>query len=155
MRAIDYLQTLPEVDANRIGCAGLSEGGKRTLYLAALDERLKVAVISGYFCALKSTIQHWEAFSGWDICNYLPGLLQYADYPDIAALIAPRALLIENGTQDSLYPLESVKEAFAAVKSAYEQLGFSDRVDFDLFEGGHKFSGAKAFDWVDKWLILS
>lgn len=153
MRAIDYLQTLPEVDPNRIGCAGLSEGGKRTLYLSALEERVKVAVVSGYFCALKSTIQHWDAFSGWDICNYLPGLLPYADYPDVASLIAPRALLIENGIQDGLYPLESVKEAFAAVKSAYEQLGFADRVDFDLFEGGHKFSGAKAFDWVDRWLL--
>lgn len=152
MRAIDYLQTLDGVDPNRIGCAGLSEGGKRTLYLSALDERVKVAVVSGYFCALKSTIQHWDAFGGWDICNYLPGFLQYADYPDLAALIAPRALLIENGIQDGLYPLESVKESFAMAKSAYEQLGVADRIDFDLFDGGHKFSGAKSFDWVDRWL---
>jgi len=152
MRALDYLSELPEVDANRIGCVGLSEGGKRTLYLAALDDRVKVAVISGYFCTLKSVIEDWEKLQGWDICNWVPGLLQYLDYPDIAALIAPRPLLFENGKSDPLYPLDGVKEAFAQVKKVYKKLQAEDIIDIDLFEGQLSFCGKKAFQWLARWL---
>lgn len=152
MRALDYLSSLPEVDANRIGCVGLSEGGKRTLYLAALDDRVKVAVISGYFCTLKSVIEDWKKLEGWDICNWVPGLLTYLDYPDIAALIAPRPLLFENGRNDPLYPLEGVREAFAQVREVYKKLGAEDKIDIDLFEGQHSFSGRKAFQWLTRWL---
>jgi dienelactone hydrolase len=152
MRAIDYLASLPYVDGNRIGTLGLSEGGKRTLYLSALDDRVKVAVVSGYFTTLRKEIEIWDKFQGWDICNYIPGLLQYGDLPDVASLIAPRPLLIENGRDDPLYSLEAVEIGYRIVATAYKDLGFGDRFDFDLFDGPHIFSGKKSFDWVDRWL---
>ncbi|MGQ9629163.1 MAG: alpha/beta hydrolase [bacterium] len=152
MRAIDYLSSLNYVDGNRIGALGLSEGGKRTLYLSALDDRVKVAVVSGYFTTLRAEIEIWDKFQGWDICNYVPGLLQYGDLPDVASLIAPRPLLIENGRTDPLYSLEAVEMGYKVVATAYKDLGYGDRFDFDLFEGPHAFSGRKSFDWVDKWL---
>jgi len=152
LAALDYLTALPGVDATRVGCAGLSEGGKRTLYLAALDDRIKAAVISGYYCTLKGAIGEWDRLSGWDICNYVPGLLRYADYPDLAALIAPRPLLIENATDDSLYDQEAVNEALDLTRRAYAVQGTAERFDIDLFTGGHRWSGAKSFAWMDRWL---
>jgi dienelactone hydrolase len=152
MAALDYLVSLPEVDGERVGCAGLSEGGKRTLYLAALDDRVKAAVISGYYSTLKGAVGEWDKLSGWDICNYVPGLLRYADYPDLAALIAPRPLLIENATDDPLYYQPAVNEALALTRRTYEAHGAASHFDVDLFTGGHRWSGAKSFAWMEHWL---
>jgi len=148
IRAIDYLQTRPEVDGERIGCVGLSWGGTHTIYTAALDERIKVAVVSGYFGGFKDVLID----RGCCPCQYVPNILKYADLPDIVSLIAPRPLLIENGTRDPLYTLEVVKEEYTRVERVYNLLGAGDRIDIDIFEGGHQFSGRKAFDWVEKWL---
>src|SRR5207248_11092749 len=149
--ALDYLCSLPNVAAERVGCVGLSEGGKRTLYLVAMDDRVKAAVISGYYSTLKGAIREWDKLSGWDICNYVPGLLRYADYPDLAALIAPRPLLIENATDDSLYHQPAVEAALALTRQTYLAQGAAERFDVDLFTGGHKWSGAKSFAWIERW----
>jgi dienelactone hydrolase len=152
LSALDYLSSLDGVDGHRIGCAGLSEGGKRTLYLAAMDDRIRAAVISGYFCTLNGAIRDWNKLANWDICNYVPGLLRYADYPDLAALIAPRPLLIENATDDGLYDQDAVQEAVERTARAYAVQEASDRFDVDMFTGGHRWSGAKSFAWMDRWL---
>jgi len=152
MSALDYLCSLPNVDAARVGCAGLSEGGRRTLYLAAMDDRVKAAVISGYYNTLRGAIREWEKLSGWDICNYVPGLLRYADYTDLAALIAPRPLLIESGTEDPLYDQQAVQEALDITARAYAALGAPEHFDVDVFAGDHMWSGRKSFAWIDHWL---
>jgi dienelactone hydrolase len=152
MSALDYLCSLPYVDAARVGCAGLSEGGRRTLYLAAMDHRIKAAVISGYYSTLKGAMREWEKLSGWDICNDVPGLLRFADYTDLAALIAPRPLLIESGTEDPLYDQQAVQEALDSTARAYAAVGAPEHFDVDLFAGGHMWSGRKSFAWIDHWL---
>ena len=88
IRSIDYLQTRPEVDKERIGCVGLSWGGTHTAYTAALDERIKSAVISGYFSSFKDMLID----RGCCPCQYIPNILKYADFPDTVSLIAPRPL---------------------------------------------------------------
>lgn len=148
MRAIDYLQSRAEVDPDRIGCVGLSWGGTHTIYTTALDERIKVAVVSGYF----STFRDVLIDRGCCPCQYVPALRRYADLPDLVGLIAPRPLLIENGIQDPLYTLEVVQEAYPRVKRIYEVAGVPERVDIDFFEGAHRWSGAKAYDWIARWL---
>ena len=148
IRAIDYLQSRPEVDKERIGCVELSWGGTHTIYTTALDERIKVAVISGYFSNFKDILIDRSCCP----CQYIPGILKYADLPDIVSLIAPRPLLIENGTRDPLYTLEVVKKEYAKVENVYKLLKISEQIDIDIFEGSHRFSGRKAFDWFDKWL---
>jgi len=148
IRALDYLQTRSEVDVERIGCVGLSWGGTHTIYTSALDERIKVAVVSGYFSSFKDILIDRSCCS----CQYVPNILEYADLPDIVSLIAPRPLLIENGTKDPLYTLEVVKKEYPRVEKVYNLLEVSNRIDIDIFEGSHSFSGKKAFDWVDKWL---
>ena len=152
LSALDYLSAHPIVNPVRIGCVGLSEGGKRTLYLAALDDRIRAAVISGYFTTLKGEIRHWRNFANWDICNYVPGLLRYADYTDLAALIAPRPLLIESGTDDDLYDQGAVSEALQQIAAVYNAHGVPDRLSSDVFAGGHRWSGQQSYSWLDRWL---
>ena len=143
MRAIDYLESRPEVDKERIGW-----GGTHTIYTSVLDERIKAAVVSGYFSSYKDMLIDRSCC----FCQYIPRILEYADLPDIVSLIAPRPLLIENGTRDPLYTLEVVEKEYLKVQKVYGLLESSDRVDIDIFEGYHMFSGKKAFNWFDQWL---
>ena len=151
-RLIDYVFTRPEVDAPRVGCIGLSGGGLQTLYLAALDERVRCAVISGYFYGVRESLLEMP---GNCDCNYVPQLWESADMGDLAALIAPRPLVIETGTQDPLNGASGVANVisqFEIAKRAYDLLGVPERVSMDLFEGGHRWHGTLAFEWLDRWL---
>jgi dienelactone hydrolase len=148
MRTVDYIATRHEETTGKIGCIGLSGGGTTTLYAAAVDPRITAAVVSGAFSSFRSSIMstiHCD-------CNYLPGILQYAEMADLAALIAPRSLLIEAGTQDPIFPVDEVRIASEQVARVYTLLGVPDHFDKDIFEGGHRFSGNKTFDWFAKWL---
>jgi dienelactone hydrolase len=147
-RAVDLLQSRPEVISDRIGCVGLSLGGEMTLYLAALDDRIQAAVISGFLNTFRQTFFAVEHCN----CGYVPGILKYAEMGDIAALIAPRPLLVETGKRDTGFPVEGAQEAFAIVRRAYDLLGGADRCEMEVFDGGHAFSGRKALPWMQRWL---
>lgn len=149
MRAVDYLAARPEVDPNRIGCIGLSFGGTRSMYLAALDDRIKVALISCYLTTFKAYALDKGNFCG---SQFVPHLLKYADVADVTALIAPRPLLIENGISDRGFPVEASREAYSVLQRAYAAAGVPDHLARDEFEGGHEFSGRLAFDWFKRWL---
>lgn len=149
MRTIDYAMTRPECDAGRgVGCAGLSGGGTATLYSAALDERITCAVVSGYFNTFEDSIL---AMYHCD-CNYVPHIRLFAEMSDIAALIAPRPLLIEAGTEDEIFPIEAVKTSYDKLERAYGILNAGEKLDIDINKGGHRFYGNKAFDWMDRWM---
>ncbi len=152
MRLIDYIETRADCDAARIGCAGLSGGGLQTLWLAALDERIRCAIISGYFYGYKDSLLHMNQNCS---CNYVPGLWQLADIGDIAALIAPRPLLIESGSRDPLNGargLENVREQIAITTPAYRLLGTEDAFAHSVFDGEHRWDGADAIPWLQRWL---
>jgi dipeptidyl aminopeptidase/acylaminoacyl peptidase len=148
LRAIDLLESLPEVDARRIGIMGGSGGGAVALMAAALDSRLRAVVISNYFCTFRDSILAIEHC----FCNYVPGLLQDAEIYDIAALIAPRPLLIQSGTDDRIFPLPGVLEAYDRLRRAYTAQGVAENLDKDIFAGGHQINGAKACDFLQQWL---
>ncbi len=148
MRCIDYLQTRPECDRKRIGCMGISGGGTITTFAAAIDERIAAAFISGYLSYWRDSIMpilHCED-------NYVPGILQYAEMPDIATLIAPRPVFFENGTQDTIFPIKSAKKAFKQITAAYDVLGYAHRCGMQVFEGEHQFCGDKGFVFLERWL---
>ena len=147
--AIDYLCSRGDVDADRIGAAGLSMGGTHTMYISALDERIKVACVSGYLTSFTKYAIERENFCG---SQYLPGLYRYADVADICGLIAPRPLIFENGREDKTFDIETAQGAFEQVKKVYEIAGVPDKVEMDAFDGGHQFSGQKSLDWFDRWL---
>lgn len=148
MRTVDYIRSRPEPMVDGIGCLGLSGGGTTTLFATALENRITVAVISGYINTFRASImamRHCE-------CNYIPGVLKYAEMSDIAGLIAPRPLLVESGTEDHIYPVEATEAAYQELRQVYELLEVPERLAKDIFRGGHRFSGRKAFTWLDRWL---
>jgi dienelactone hydrolase len=149
MRCVDYLKTRKDVDDNRIGTLGLSYGGTVSLFSAALDPRIKAAIVS---CYLNTYEEYWLTLHNHCGLQTVPGLLKYAEMADVAGLIAPRPALYEMGVHDEGFPIEVARKAFAHVKQIYELMGAGDRIDADEFPGRHEFSGRKAFSFFDKWL---
>lgn len=149
MRAIDYLETRSnEVDPGRLGVMGLSGGGLITFYAAAADTRIKVGYVSGYFNLYRDCIMAMPHC----ICNYIPGILNYAEMYDIAGLVPPRAFFVESGTKDLIFPVEATKESFAKAKKIFEFFGSGDKIDMETFEDEHTFYGRKGFQFLKKWL---
>lgn len=135
--------------AGRVGAIGLSYGGRMTMYLSAVDERVGCAVASGCL----NTFRERLAIDSSCGAQFVPGLLSEADTPEVFGLIAPRPLLIELGTNDGTSPEVYATEAYSEIERIYEGAGARDRLDIDIFESGHRFSGRKAFDWLDRWLL--
>lgn len=152
MALLDYMQTRPEVQGDKLGCIGLSGGGAQTLWLAALDERVQCAVISGYFYGVDDSLLYLSANCD---CNYIPHMWENADMGDVGALIAPRSLLIEAARQDPLNGprgIVNVEEQVAITQRAYDLLSAPERLTTDYFDGGHVWHGTVTFDWLDRWL---
>lgn len=153
MRLIDYAATRDDCDISRLGCAGLSGGGLQTLWLAALDQRVGCAVISGYFYGYKESLLHMHSNCS---CNYVPGLWQLVDMGDIGGLIAPRPLLIESGTRDPLNGAPGITNVVSQLdiaRSAYRLLNADKAIAHTTFEGEHRWDGADTPGWLKRWLV--
>lgn len=151
MRLVDYIVTREDCDPDRIACAGLSGGGLQTLYSSALDERIRCAVISGYFYGVAEAHIDVENCS----CNYIPHMWEYADMGDVGALIAPRPLLIETGDRDEengSSGLANVLRQVETTRQAYRLLGAEHLLFHDVFSGPHKWHGKHAVPWVKQHL---
>jgi len=149
MVGFDLLQSLDFVDPDKLGMVGLSGGGTVTTFTSAIDERVKCACISGYTCTWLGSIMAMSHCA----CNFIPGILEWAENYDVAGLIAPRPLIVEAGDQDPIFPLPAVKEAYAKLEEIYEVYGVREKLDLDVFSGDHQFSGAKSYDFFVKHLM--
>lgn len=149
MQSVTYLQSRLDVDPDRIGCVGLSYGGTMTLFASALDERIRCAVVSCYLNTFESYALGLANFCG---AQTPAGLLQYGEMSDVASLIAPRPLLAESGIRDGGFPIDDSRKAATAVRHSYAVAGVPKRFDVDEFDAGHRWSGRKAYDWLEKWL---
>ncbi|MCZ8522121.1 MULTISPECIES: dienelactone hydrolase family protein [Paenibacillus] len=143
-RAADYLLTRDDVDPQRIGCFGFSGGGMVASLSAALDERMRATVITGYSSTYRASILDRRHC----LDNYIPGILKEAEMPDLLALISPRDLYLEAGTEDPLFPAEQVREVHAMLSDVYNSMGAGDRIGLDIFEGKHEICGRRSFDWL-------
>jgi len=143
MRLIDYLELRNEWDTEHIGCLGFSGGGMQTLYLAALDERIQYAVISGYMYGFRDALLTLNRNCS---CNYIPHLWEHLDMGDIASLIAPRPLVIQSCRQDRLNGPRGIVNAVeqaAVIEKAY-RLCHAEKLPFhDICEGGHQWHGER------------
>jgi hypothetical protein len=86
---------------------------------------------------------------------HINGLYRYLDFPDIAALVAPRALLVINGSQDSLFSLDGVHAAFDKIARSYAKAGAADRARCRLYDAPHEFNlemQAEAWEWLGRWI---
>jgi cephalosporin-C deacetylase-like acetyl esterase len=150
MRALDYLYSRAEVDRERIGCVGESGGGQQTMYLMALDDRIKAAVpavLVGYFKRILAPRPlHCP-------CNHVPGLMRVTDEPEISALFAPRPLLFLTVTGDWTASFPTAE--YGEIQNVYHLWGQLDRLDHQQYEGGHDFTRPmreRAYAWFQRWL---
>jgi dienelactone hydrolase len=154
IRSVDYLLTRPEVDPRRIGCVGLSVGGVRSAHLAALDPRVKAAVVVGWMTSFPAQLQrHVRNTIGHT--KVIPGLYRYMDYPDVSSLAMPAALLVINGSKDGLFEPRGVTAAFEKLANCYKKAGIPDRLKTRLYDAPHEFNAdmqTEAWAWLKQWL---
>lgn len=132
MRAIDYLQTLPEVDPQRIGVTGNSGGGLNTLFTSALDHRVRAAVVVGY----TFEFNNWLKYAGAHCtCTQLPGLFRSMEWFEIAGLIPPRALLMLQGDHDGIFPISGARRSASRTEAIYALMQHPRDVRFDEVPG--------------------
>jgi dienelactone hydrolase len=103
MQTIDYIATRSELDQNRIGCMGISGGGTVTVFSTALEPRIRVALVSGYLNTFRDSIGSLAHCSD----NYVPGILNWAEMHDLAGLIAPRPVYVEDEAEEMISRGES------------------------------------------------
>src|SRR5205807_9404706 len=127
----------PAVDRKRIGCLGISMGGYRAAYLAALDERIRAACVTGFMSTVRPMLKAHLDTHSW--VHFLPGLHRFLDLPDVASLTAPRALLVQQCAQDRLFPPEGMKEAVAKIAAVYEKAGAKERFSGRFHDVPHRF----------------
>jgi len=146
--ALELLAKDRRVDSKRLGCVGLSYGGRMTMLMAALEPRIRVAVISGALNAMQ------ERIGGPYSCGaqVIPGLLQFGDTPEIASLIAPRSCVWEVGSQDKLLPPRWAEEALQRIRRVYRAYEAEEELRVDRFEGGHRWSGEIAVSILNRVL---
>jgi dienelactone hydrolase len=154
VRTVDYLLTRPEVDPRRIGCVGLSVGGVRSAHLAALDDRIKVAVVVGWMTSFPAQLER-RVKNTIGFTKLVPGLYRHLDYPDVASLAMPAALLVINGSRDELFEPAGVRASFEKLAACYAKAGVPERVRTRLYDTPHEFNlemQAEAWAWLEKHL---
>jgi dienelactone hydrolase len=154
LRTVDYLVSRPEVDPERIACVGLSMGGYRSFLLAALEPRIKVAVDVGWMTSFAAQIKKHVVHT-IGLSFHIAGLYRYMDMPDLAALIAPRAVMVINGSKDSLFAPDGVRAAFGKIEACFRKAGVAERQQCRLYDTPHEFNPAmqdEAWAWIEKSL---
>jgi esterase/lipase len=133
MRCIDYLESLISVDAERIGCAGLSLGGEIAMWLGAMDQRIIATVSAGFLTRMDQMEQ------GHCMCWKFPGLRELVDYADIYSLIAPRQLMCQNGLKEppTDFTVELAKAALKEIQVIYTNYGKPENVTLVAHPEGH------------------
>src|SRR5438876_7156342 len=135
IRALDYLSTRPEVDTNRFGVTGRSGGGAYSWTIAALDDRVKVAAPIAGITDLQNHVLDGVVEGHCD-CMFFVNTFRW-DYPQLAAMVAPRPLLIGNSDKDTIFPLDGVVRLHGKLRHIYELHGASTHLGLLITEGPH------------------
>ena len=152
-RSLDYLCTRPEVNVNRIGALGLSIGGLRTAYLTGADPRIKAACVMGWMTEFHGQLRNHLRNHTWMV--YVPGLFNAMDLPDVAGLLAPGALLVQQCRRDTLFPVEAMQGAITRLEQIYAKAGLKERFRGSFHDVPHSFlpeMQAEAFEWLERWV---
>lgn len=149
-RILDWASTLPEVNPHHILMMGNSGGGIVTIFTAACDQRITVAVPS---CSFAPTV----SLSGYIFhcdCNMVPGLMELGGLPNVAGFITPRHLLSVNGRKDTLFSTEAVEGAAVQVRRIYQAAGYPERYEHRWGAEGHRFYKDLMWPFVEAALRL-
>ena len=143
-RLIDWALETQDVDGDRIAITGNSGGGTISLFAAACEPRISVAVPSSYFCTFAGSIgsiHHCD-------CNYVPGMLRLGEMYDVAGLIAPRPFCAIAGKDDPIFPIEHVRDAFERLQRVYAVAGVPENCELYVGHEGHRYYKAGAWPFV-------
>jgi hypothetical protein len=153
-RCVDLLASLPEVNADRIGCLGLSGGGFRSTYLTGMEPRIRASVITGWMTSLPTSLDLPYAVHTYMFEPF--GLHAYLDHPDVAALAAPGcAVFVQNCARDRLFTRRGMETAISKIQAVYADLQHSERFTSRFYDVPHEFNigmQRDAFQWLEKWL---
>ena len=147
MRCVDLLASLPEVDAERIGCIGHSLGGHNTLFVAAFDRRIKACVTN---CGFTSFPKYYGGnLTGWSSDRYMPRIAKVYgkdprrmpfDFPEVLAAIAPRGVMVIATTKDANFDVSGVRDCVAAAGPVFGLLGAKGKLVAVYPEAAHEFT---------------
>ncbi len=154
---LDVVLEDPRIDADRVGMWGLSLGGMATMFWAPLEPRIKACVVSGWYnhrltkmalpddryVSFMVVEEEHAFFRGW--------ATEFADY-DVTSLICPRPLLVQHGKEDRIAHWPHVVDEFNTAKKHYENLNIGDRIEIDVFEGGHEAIPETGIPFLIRWL---
>lgn len=149
-RVVEYLTTRSEVDAQRIGCVGISMGGYRSAYLAAMDERIKAACVVGFMSSMRPMLKSHVDTHSW--IHFLPGLHRLMDLPELVSLTAPRALFVQQCSQDRLFPLSGMQSSVKRIAELFQAGDCPDQFLGRFYDEPHRWTIAmqdEAFSWLD------
>jgi len=163
IRALDYLETLDFVDKERFGVTGRSGGGAYSWWISVLDERIKVSAPVAGIADLKNHVyagfpgsgrlEHGTVEGHCD-CMFHVNTYQW-DFGQLAALVAPRPLMILNTDDDRIFPLDGVNRIFNQVRHIYDLHGARGKLGLVIYPGGHKDTQplrVPAFNWFNRYL---
>jgi dienelactone hydrolase len=145
IRSVDFLESLPDVDRSRLACTGASGGGTQTFLLTAVDDRIRVS-------APVNMISHY--MQGGDVCENAPNLRLDTNNMEIAALAAPRPMLMVSAAGD--WTRDTPRIEFPAVQSVYALLGAKDAVATVQFIADHNYnrdSREAVYAWFGRWVL--
>ncbi len=148
MRLVDFLSEYDGIDRGHIGCAGMSGGGMQTVYTAALDRRITLAITSGYFYGFYEALLRQPANCG---CNYAPHLYETVDMGDLGAMIAPRPFFVESGLHDHLNGASGIDNVYPQVeiaRGAFRLFGAEDKLVHSVHGGVHEWVGDGMLDFI-------
>lgn len=154
---LDVVLEDPRVDADRVGMWGLSLGGMATMFWVPLEPRIKACVVSGWYnhrltkmavpddryVSFMVVDEEHAFFRGWTT--------EFADH-DVTSLICPRPLLVQHGKEDRIAYWPNVVDEFNIAKTHYEKLNIADKIEIDVFEGGHEALPETGIPFLVRWL---
>lgn len=152
-KALDVLCARSDVDANRIGCGGLSGGGLRTVFMAGLDERIRCAVCVGFMSTWKDFILNKSYTHTW--MTYVPLLPNELEFPEILGLRVSLPTLVLNDVDDALYTMDEMKQAEQILTEVYAKAKAAKQFKCSYYPGPHKFDAEmqkEAFAWFEQHL---
>ncbi|WP_049904408.1 alpha/beta hydrolase family protein [Natrialba asiatica] len=150
--ALDILEAHDSVAPDSLGVLGHSLGGQEAAWVAWFDDRVDAAVVSSGAARL-AAVQREQITHNFAL--YVPELLTVGDMDDVLADAAPTPLLVTHGTEDGIFPPDSVRRLGDTVSDAYADAGVSERFELTFFDGGHEFPAdvrSNAYAWLDRWL---
>ena len=134
----EYLASMPEVDAKRIGCTGWSMGAYRAWMLSALSDRIKVGAAICWMVTTDEQVSFkYSRTENGGFANCIPGLRRWMDYPHIASIACPKPMLFINGKQDKLFPVAGVEKAFAIMHETWKSQGAGNNIETELWDMPH------------------